>query len=97
MVVRASSPNVALALWIASIALIGVVLFHLWATVYTLRHQRQFQVRATAVVEPLIRALFGRLRSRQQYTKAEISPYFRVNGYPPESETYTQQADAQVC
>jgi DMSO/TMAO reductase YedYZ molybdopterin-dependent catalytic subunit len=63
--------------------------------VYTLRHQRRFQIHATAVVEPLIRVLFGRLRSRQQYTKAEISPYFRVNGYPPECETYTKQAEAQ--
>jgi DMSO/TMAO reductase YedYZ molybdopterin-dependent catalytic subunit len=75
--------------------LIGVVLFHIWATVYTLRHQRPFQIHATAFIEPLIRSLFGRLRSRQQYTKEEISPYFRVNGYPPESETYTKQAAAQ--
>jgi methionine sulfoxide reductase catalytic subunit len=82
MVVGSDNPNIALALWIASVALIGVVLFHLWATVYTLRHQRRFQLTATAVVEPLIRFLFGRLRSRQHYTKAEISPYFRVNGYP---------------
>ena len=95
MVLGSANPNVALALWIASIVLIGVVLFHLWATIYTLRHQRQFQLNAIAVVEPRIRFLFGRLRSRQHYTKAEISPYFRVNGYPPESETYVKQAAAQ--
>ena len=93
MVLGSANPNIALALWIASIVLIGVVLFHLWATVYTLCHQRRFQL--TAIVEPLIRFLFGRLRSRQHYTKAELSPYFRVNGYPPESETYTTQAEAQ--
>jgi DMSO/TMAO reductase YedYZ molybdopterin-dependent catalytic subunit len=92
MVLGPSSPSVALTLWIASIALIGIVLFHIWATVYTLRHQRRFQVHAIAFVEPLIRFLFGHLRSRQQYTKKEISPYFRVNGYPPESDTYTKQA-----
>jgi methionine sulfoxide reductase catalytic subunit len=97
MVVGSTNPNVALALWIGSVALIGVVLFHLWATVYTLRHQRQFQVTATAVVEPLIRFLFGHVQSRQQYTKAEISPYFRVNGYPPESETYTKQAEKEFA
>ena len=44
MVLGSTNPNVALALWIASVALIGVVLFHIWATVYTLRHQRRFQV-----------------------------------------------------
>ena len=83
--------------WIASIGLIGVVLFHIWATVYTLRHQRQFQVHATAFVEPLMRFLFGSLRSRQRYGKEQISPYFYVNGYPPESETYTKQADPQFA
>jgi DMSO/TMAO reductase YedYZ molybdopterin-dependent catalytic subunit len=95
MVVGSTSQNVALALWIAAIVLIGVVLFHLWATVYTLRHQRQFQITAISVVEPLSRALFGRMRSQQQYPKTAISPYFRVNGYPPESESYTKLAETQ--
>jgi sulfoxide reductase catalytic subunit YedY len=95
MVIGSANSNIALALWITSVALIGVLLFHLWATVYTVRHQRQFQITATTFVEPLIRFLFGRLRSRQQYTTADISPYFRVNGYPPESETYRTQAEAQ--
>ena len=95
MILGSDNPNVALALWIASIVLIGVVLFHIWATVYTLRHQRQFQLNAIAFIEPLMRVLFGRLRSRQFYNKEDISPYFRVNGYPPESETYRKQAETQ--
>jgi len=97
MVLDTANPNVALTLWIASIVLIGVVLFHIWATVYTLRQQRQFQLNAIAFIEPLMRVLFGRLRSRQSYTKEDISPYFRVNGYPPESETYTKQAETQFA
>jgi DMSO/TMAO reductase YedYZ molybdopterin-dependent catalytic subunit len=97
MVLGAKNPNVSLALWIASIALIGVVMFHLWATLYTLRYQRKFQVRATAIVEPLMRFFFGRLRSRQHYTRADISPYHRVNGYPPESGTYKELRDAQFA
>jgi DMSO/TMAO reductase YedYZ molybdopterin-dependent catalytic subunit len=95
MVVGSTNSDTALALWIGSIALIGVVLFHIWATVYTLGNQRRFQVNATAIVEPLMRLLFGGMKSRQRYTKEQISPYFRVNGYPPESETYTKQAEAQ--
>lgn len=90
MVLGANNPHLSQALWIASIALLGVVLFHIWATIYTLRHQRRFQVHATAVVEPLMRFFFGRLRSRQQYTRADISPYHRVNGYPPESKQYQE-------
>lgn len=95
MVLGSTNPNIALALWIASIALIGVVLFHLWATVYTLRHQRRFQISATTLIEPLLRFVFGRLGSRQHYRKTDISPYFRVNGYPPESEAYRAQAETQ--
>lgn len=95
MVLGSTNPNVALALWIASVVLIGVLLFHIWATIYTLHHQRRFQINATTLIEPLISFLFGRLRSRQQYTTADISPYFRVNGYPPKSETYSTLAEAQ--
>ncbi len=95
MVLGSAGPNLALGVWIASLALLGVVLFHVWATVYTLRYQRTFQVSATTVVEPLVRFFFGRLQSRQQYTHADISPYFRVNGYPPVSETYLKLAAAQ--
>lgn len=93
MVLGSTNPHVSLALWIASLVLIGIVLFHIWATFYTLRHQRKFQLHATAIVEPLVRFLFGRLRSRQQYAKTDISPYFRVNGYPPKQECYQRLAE----
>jgi DMSO/TMAO reductase YedYZ molybdopterin-dependent catalytic subunit len=34
------------------------------------------------------RALLGRLASRQRYTRADLSPYFWVNGRPPREEDY---------
>ena len=37
-----------------------------------------------------VRLLFGRMKSNQHYTKKDISPFFRVNGYPPKSEEYAQ-------
>lgn len=92
MVLGSTNPNVSLALWIAALVLIGVVLFHIGATLYTLRYQRQFQLHATALVEPVVRVFFGRLRSRQHYAQTDISPYFRVNGYPPEQEDYQRLA-----
>ncbi|MBS0170364.1 MAG: molybdopterin-dependent oxidoreductase [Nitrospira sp.] len=93
MVLGSTNPNVSLALWIASLVLVGIVLFHVWATIYTLHYQRRFQLQATAIVEPLVRFFFGRLRSRQHYAKTDISPYFRVNGYPPEQEGYQRLAE----
>ena len=93
MVFGSPGPYANAAVAIAVAGLIGVIFFHIGATVYTLRHQRRFQIFATAIIEPLMRVLFGRLRSRQRYTKEQISPYHRVNGYPPESGTYKQLAE----
>jgi DMSO/TMAO reductase YedYZ molybdopterin-dependent catalytic subunit len=93
MVFGWAPPHPTFAVIIAASGLVGVVLFHIWATVYTLRNQRRFQVKATAFIEPLMRLVFGRLRSRQHYTKGDISPYHRVNGYPPDSESYRGLAD----
>jgi DMSO/TMAO reductase YedYZ molybdopterin-dependent catalytic subunit len=97
MVLGPGNQSVSLALWIATIALIGVVLFHIGATIYTLRNQRGFQVNATKIVEPVMRFFFGRLQSRQHYTKADISPYHRVNGFPPESDLYKTLAKGQFA
>ena len=32
--------------------------------------------------------LMLKMKSNQNYTKKDISPFFRVNGYPPKSEEY---------
>ncbi|MGD9729261.1 MAG: molybdopterin-dependent oxidoreductase [Nitrospiraceae bacterium] len=73
---------------------LGVVaLFHVIATLFTRRHQRAFQEYGDTVLEPVLRFLFGRLRSTQQYTKADITPHHRVNGYPPDDEAYCKQVE----
>lgn len=41
-----------------------------------------------AIMNPVIHGLFGKLASRQTYTKSEISEFFRVNGYPPETAEF---------
>ncbi|MEO6203638.1 MAG: molybdopterin-dependent oxidoreductase [Nitrospirales bacterium] len=92
MVLGATNPNVTLALRIVSIWLIGVVLFPIWGTIYTLRHQQRLQIQGTAISEPVIRFLFGGLRYRQHFTKDDISPYFRGNDSPSEIESYQRLA-----
>ena len=32
--------------------------------------------------------MFSRVRSRQRFTKSDITPFFRANGYPPETKEY---------
>jgi DMSO/TMAO reductase YedYZ molybdopterin-dependent catalytic subunit len=40
------------------------------------------------VIEPIKHALFQRAISREDFKESEISPYFRVNGRPPETDEY---------
>lgn len=82
-----------LAAVIAFVGLVGVGLFHIAATIYSRRHQRRFQQLGDTALVPVLRGLLGHLRSRQRYRKADISPYHRVNGYPPRSTEYLALAD----
>ena len=79
-------PELAAGILIMGLAAIG--LFHVVATYVTRRYQRGFQEYGDRILEPVLRFVFGRLRSVQRYTKADITPHHRVNGYPPEDESY---------
>ncbi|MGH2638650.1 MAG: molybdopterin-dependent oxidoreductase [Rhabdochlamydiaceae bacterium] len=65
-----------------------VIAINLWATKDSLRRPRVFQKGLGAVVEPVRRALFHHANSRQEFSKNDITPYFRVNGRPPETQEY---------
>ena len=81
-----------LAAGILVLGLVFVGLFHVVATRLTQRYQRQFQRYGDFFLEPVLRFLFGKLRSTQEYGKSDITPDHRVNGYPPEDETYRDLA-----
>ena len=72
----------------ASLALLAVIGFHIAATLYTRRHQRSFQEHAAKIVEPLMRFFFGKLTSRQQFDRRNVTVMHHVNGYPPENGDY---------
>ena len=82
----------ALGLLVGLAGLAGVVVIHIVATWYSLRHPRLVQRRTQAITAPLRRALFEHGRSVQQYAPEEISPYFRVNGRPPAGDAYAAMA-----
>jgi DMSO/TMAO reductase YedYZ molybdopterin-dependent catalytic subunit len=81
-----------LAVWIGLAGLFVVLALHVWATLFSLRHRRSVQRWLGAIIEPTRRALLHHLTSRQRYTKADVSPFFRVNGYPPASPEYQRLA-----
>jgi DMSO/TMAO reductase YedYZ molybdopterin-dependent catalytic subunit len=45
------------------------------------------------ILNPVIHAVFGRLVPRKNYRKEDISDFFRVNGYPPETEEFYKLRD----
>ncbi|GAC1381271.1 MAG: hypothetical protein NVS4B7_02250 [Ktedonobacteraceae bacterium] len=85
--------SVTLAVIIALIALAFVAAVYVWASWYTLRHKKQMQYVLSAVVDPSRKALLHRLASKQEYKRSDISPYFWVNGAPPEEEEFKRLAE----
>jgi hypothetical protein len=37
---------------------------------------------------PVKQMLFKKAKSKQQFYKSDVSPFFRVNGYPPDTKEY---------
>lgn len=77
-----------LALTIFIMALILLVAFNIWVSYFTLGDQARLRKILTSFYVPVVRFFFGWMKSDQHYTKKDISPFFRVNGYPPTSEEY---------
>lgn len=65
-----------------------ILAFNIWATLFSVRNPIKLRGILIKFYTPVIRFLFGGLKSRQKYSKKDISPFFRVNGYPPKSEEY---------
>ena len=82
--------NLILSITILFSALILLVAFNVWITIFTLADQHRISGILMRFYIPVERFLFGRLKSRQHYKKSQISPFFRVNGYPPKTPEYEE-------
>jgi methionine sulfoxide reductase catalytic subunit len=82
--------NFAIAITLFLMALILLVAFNIWASVFTLGDQVRLRRILTKFYTPVVRRIFGKMQSNQHYTKKDISPFFRVNGYPPTTDEYAQ-------
>ena len=95
--VLAGHDNLTLALWIGLAAVVVIVAFQVVVTVFTLRKPRTVQRLLGLVVNPFERVLSKAFTSREHYGRHHISPYFRVNGYPPTSAEYNQLAEGKFA
>ncbi|HEV2128637.1 MAG TPA: molybdopterin-dependent oxidoreductase [Thermomicrobiales bacterium] len=78
-----------MAVVVGGVVLAAIVLLHVVATRVSLRSPRSVQRTLGAIVDPVQHALSHAVSSHQHYDPADISPYFRVNGRPPESRDYS--------
>jgi len=91
IVLGSSQGSVSEAVILAIIALLVIFAIHVWATLYTRGHLRQMQQVLGRVADPLYTFFLARQSSNQNYTPAQITPYFWINGRPPETEEYKQE------
>ena len=81
-----------LATGIGLAGLLAIVIFHVVITWFSLRYRRRTQRLLGRIVNPFERVISRAGTSRQRFSRSDISPYFRVNGYPPPSNAYEQMA-----
>ena len=91
IVLGSSQGSVSEAVILAIIALLVIFAIHVWATLYTRGHLRQMQQVLGRVADPLYTFFLARQSSNQNYTPAQITSYFWINGRPPETEEYKQE------
>ena len=86
IVLGAPDGNFPLAVGIAAVALLLVLAVYVWTAWYSLGHKRRVQVALDRIEAPLRTLVLHNLASAQHYPPSAISPYFWINGAPPETE-----------
>lgn len=83
-----------LAVTLGLVGVVAVVAVHVVITWFSLRYRRATQHALGTVVDPIERALTRGSTSRQALLHRDISPYHRINGYPPPDADYERMAAA---
>lgn len=81
------------ALTVFAAALLFLLVFNVVITYFTLNHRVGMRKILVSILNPTIHTVFGWMVPRKNYTKEDISPFFRVNGYPPETEEFHRLHD----
>ncbi len=87
-IVLAGHGSRALALGVGLAGIFLVLLFHVIITWFSLRYRRRTQRLLGFMVNPFEKVISHSLTSREHLTASDISPYHRVNGYPPVGDDY---------
>lgn len=88
-----TSVDLAAALTVFVAALLFLLAFNVVITYVTLNHRVGVRKVLVSILHPVIHGVFGRMAARKTYAKKDISKFFRVNGYPPETEEFYKLRD----
>jgi thiosulfate reductase cytochrome b subunit len=85
---KGTSLSVAIGLFV--LLVITVVIIHVWCTSISLNRPRFIQNTLDKIIMPVKRVLFRKAQSKQQFHRSEVSPFFRINGLPPDTKEYKE-------
>lgn len=85
---KGTGTSFGVALGLFGLLVISVVIVHVWATGASLQKPRRVQNVLDILIMPAKWILFRKAVSKQQLTRSKISPFFRINGYPPEAKEF---------
>ncbi|MEO8691325.1 MAG: molybdopterin-dependent oxidoreductase [Candidatus Saccharimonas sp.] len=74
-------------------ALLFLLVFNVLITYMTLNHRRGMRKLVVSILHPVIHGVLGGMVPHKTYQKKDISKFFRVNGYPPETEEFYKLRD----
>lgn len=89
-----TSASFTAALTVLMAALLFLLIFNVVITYITLRHRVGVRRVLVALINPVVHLLFGRMAPRNTYSKKDVSDFFRINGYPPETEEFYKLRDS---
>lgn len=85
--------SLGIAIGLFALLVVSVVIVHVWATGISLKRPRLTQNMLDIIIMPVKQLLFSKAESKQQFHRSEVSPFFRINGLPPDTEEYNELAE----
>jgi methionine sulfoxide reductase catalytic subunit len=76
------------AIGLFTLYVIAIVIIHIWITKISLKNPRLVQNYLDIIVNTAKYLLFRKMESKQRFARSEISPFFRINGYLPDTKEY---------
>jgi methionine sulfoxide reductase catalytic subunit len=92
-IVLGNGTSLGVAVGLFALLVISVIIVHVWATNISLKKPRLTQNMLDRVIMPFKYLLFNKAKSNQQFYKSEVSPFFRINGLPPDTKEYRELVD----